>query len=123
MLIYQKRSSCVLTGILSSLDCGLHNLLTDDGSLLVKLDKALYGCIEAAKLWYRHLRSSLESHGFIGNSMDICLFNKTVDGVQITIVAHVDDLMITSLSSALLDDTVSFIERTYKAVKCCLTLG
>eukprot|EP01041_Mallomonas_annulata_P019635 gene19635-39055_t len=59
-------------------------------------------------------RAAFNSHGFIVNPMDICLFNKTVD--QITIVAHVDDL-ITSVSSALLDDTVNFIERTYKAVK------
>eukprot|EP01041_Mallomonas_annulata_P014713 gene14713-31284_t len=67
----------LLAGILTSLDCGLHDLLTDDGSLLVKLvkldklDKALYGCIEAAKLWYRHLRPSLVSHDFIVNPMDI----------------------------------------------------
>eukprot|EP01036_Dinobryon_divergens_P037623 gene37623-49264_t len=52
-------------GILTTLDCTLHDLPTDDGSLLVRLDKALYGCIEAAKLWYRHLRSTLESHGFV----------------------------------------------------------
>eukprot|EP01041_Mallomonas_annulata_P009995 gene9995-20787_t len=52
----------LLSDILTSLDCKMHNLLTNDGSLLVRLDKALYGCIEAAMLWYRHLRSTLESH-------------------------------------------------------------
>jgi hypothetical protein len=35
-----------------------------DGKLLVKLKKALYGCIQSAKLWYLKLQSVLEKLGF-----------------------------------------------------------
>ena len=30
------------------------------GAVTVKLDKALYGCVESAVLWYKNLRSTLE---------------------------------------------------------------
>ena len=41
--------------------------LDKDGSMVVQLDKALYGCVESAKLWYEHLRKTLESLGFVVN--------------------------------------------------------
>ena len=108
----------LLSQILTYLDCSLHDLLTDDGTLYLRLDKALYGCIEAAKLWYKHLRKTLEeSYGFVVfNPMDICLCNKMVGGVQVTIVIHVDDLMVTSVSQALLDATILFIQEKYMKV-------
>jgi hypothetical protein len=35
--------------------------LDKDGTLVVQLDKALYGCVESARLWYDHLRNTLIS--------------------------------------------------------------
>ena len=68
----------------------------DNGTLVVELDKALYGCVEAAKLWYDLLTKQLREYGFEPNPYDPCVLNKTgEDGDQITIVLHVDDLFIT----------------------------
>ena len=67
-----------------------------DGSLLVRLDKALYGCIESAKLWYTEIAGTLARNGFTANPRDICVFNKMVRGKQLTIVVYVDDLKMTS---------------------------
>ena len=33
------------------------------GRIVVKLDKALYGCVESAALWYENLRASLAGLG------------------------------------------------------------
>ncbi len=38
--------------------------VTEDGISVVQLDKALYGCVEAAHLWYLMLREKLEAYGF-----------------------------------------------------------
>jgi hypothetical protein len=40
------------------------NHLAPNGTIVVKLDKALYGCIESAKLWYDDLSSFLLEIGF-----------------------------------------------------------
>ena len=41
--------------------------LMKDGRMVVKLNNALYGCIESAKLWYQQLKGTLEGLGFIPN--------------------------------------------------------
>ncbi len=54
--------------------------------------------------------SVLLADGFVVNPYDHCVFNKYApDGKQITVCFHVDDLMITSVSSKALAE-VSFVE-------------
>ena len=66
-----------------------------NGSILVRLNKALYGCIESAKLWYEEIAGTLQSNGFTANPRDLCVFNKSIKGKQFTIVVYVDDLKMT----------------------------
>jgi hypothetical protein len=57
-----------------------------NGGLIVILNKALYGCIESAKLWYHEIAGTLKTlYGFKTNPRDICIFNKTARNTQITI--------------------------------------
>ena len=37
----------------------------------MKVDKALYGCVESAVLWYKKLRSTLEADGYEVNLYDL----------------------------------------------------
>jgi hypothetical protein len=45
-------------------DNSAKEFLQADGSLLVQLEKALYGPLEAGKLWYELLRDNLRSAGY-----------------------------------------------------------
>ncbi len=68
-----------------------------NGKMWVMLDKALYGCVQSAKLWYKCLRAALESFGFVANPYDECVFNMTRNGQQITVCCYVDDLLCSSV--------------------------
>ena len=48
----------------------------------------------AAILFYKRLRSDLEDMGFEINLYDLCVANKMVNGHQMTICWHVDDLKV-----------------------------
>ena len=74
----------------------LSRYLDHKGRAYVRLKKALYGCIESAKLWYLELRKALESFGYVVNREDKCVFNKTSNGVQTTLCVHVDDILCAS---------------------------
>lgn len=50
-----------------------------DGTTVVRLRCALYGCVQSARLWLEKLRDTLESNSFVSNPYDLCVFNKTVD--------------------------------------------
>ncbi len=61
----------------------------------MKLQKALYRLMRASLLFYRKLHKELEEYGFIVNPYDLCVSNKIVEGgEQLTIIWHVDNLMV-----------------------------
>ena len=56
------------------------------GKLYVKVEKALYGTLDAARIWYDKITGVLLSMGYNRNEVDKCVFNKNVDGVEVTIM-------------------------------------
>ncbi len=66
---------------------------TSNGRVTVKLQKALYGCVQSARAWYDHLSKFLTRIGFEANPVDPRVFNRmTADGKhQLTLAIHVDD--------------------------------
>ena len=62
--------------------------------LYVRVKKALYGMLKSALLFYKKLRKDLESAGFEINQYYPYVANKMINGNQMTIVWHVDDLNI-----------------------------
>jgi hypothetical protein len=86
-----------------------------NGTLVCKLNRALYGCIESARLWYELLRSVLESDGYTANPIDPCVMNKWVDGVQCTVVIYVDDLLFTCVHAYVIDATLEVLRKTFKS--------
>ena len=94
-----------------------------DGTIVMHLDKALYGCLESAKAWYNKLRSDLESIGFVVNPNDQCVFNadKSTSGgkfdEQITVVIHVDDILATSKSELGIEILEEFLIGQYAEIK------
>jgi hypothetical protein len=66
--------------------------------LYLRLQKALYGIMKSALLFYRKLISELNEMGFEVNPYNPCVVNKIVNGSQIKIQWHVDDLMISHSS-------------------------
>ncbi len=62
--------------------------------LYVKMQNALYGFLKSALLFYRKLVAGLESDGFGLNSYNLYVANKVVNGKQMTVCWHVDDLKV-----------------------------
>jgi hypothetical protein len=85
----------------------------NDGSIIVVLKKALYGCIESARLFYENVSKTLLDFGFTKNAYDECVFNKDMYGKQCTIVIHVDDLKISCADSRGVDDVINELKRKY----------
>ena len=89
------------TRILCEIDPSYKKFLPKVGKqeITVKLDKALYGCVQSARLWYNTLSKYMKSIGFQPNPVDVCVFNRTDEsGNQTTVCFHVDDGLATSSS-------------------------
>ena len=96
-MLLDRRLSEMLTGV----DPNSTDFVRQDGCVLVKLNKALYGCKQSGKLWYDRLRKFLESIGFRVNPKDDCVFNCVREGSQVTVGFHVDDILQTGSRSNL----------------------
>ena len=87
-----------------------------DGTIVAKLAKALYGCKQSALLWYDTIAAFFMSEGFTRNSYDKCVFNKMENGVQITILLHVDDSLVTCTNSDMLTALKNAFVKRFKKV-------
>ena len=68
--------------------------------LYMQVLRSIYGCIEAAMLWYELYASTLKGLGFIINPYDRCVANAIIEGKQCTIMWYVDDNKISHMNPA-----------------------
>ena len=78
--------------------------------LYVELLNALYGTLKAALLFYKKLVKDLQSIGFIINPYDFCVANKWINGKQMTIIWHVDDLKISHVDEKELTKIIDWLK-------------
>jgi hypothetical protein len=48
-------------------------VLQNDGGIIVKLLKAMYGCIQTSRLWFNLLTKVLRSVGYVTSETDPCV--------------------------------------------------
>jgi Reverse transcriptase (RNA-dependent DNA polymerase) len=90
--------------------------LDEDGCLYVVLQKAQYGCVESAKLWYDEINRTLHSLGFVSNAKDPCAMNLQRNGHQVTVCLYVDNLLVASIDENDIDWIHQQLELNYVTV-------
>ena len=65
--------------------------------LYMKVQKAPYAMLKSALLFYQKLCKDLENMGFEVNSYNPCVANKMVNGAQMMVTWHIDDLKISHI--------------------------
>ena len=82
--------------------------------MYMELLKALYGTLRAARLFWQKLSKQLiDVWGFTPNKYDDCVVNKTINGHQMTVVWHVDDLKVSHIDSKEVDKFIEQMEQTF----------
>ncbi|KAL7461201.1 hypothetical protein ACHAXS_001624, partial [Conticribra weissflogii] len=85
--------------------------------LYVRLHKAIYGLLKSALLFYRKLRGQLEEYGFTVNPYDPCVANKWLQGRQLTVTWHVDDLKVSHRNSKCVSQVIQWLSSLYGELK------
>ena len=102
------------TKVLVTIDPSYKEFVQDNGTCVVVLKRALYGCVQSAKLWYDKISGELIGMGYKVNKQDMCVLNrKEEDGSQSTLCIHVDDMMITAKSEDQVDKIIAQIGAIY----------
>ena len=82
--------------------------------IYAKAKKAIYGTLRGAILAYNKLvKHMTEDWGFKPNHYDHCTMNKIVNGKQLTVVWHVDDLKISHKEQAVVEAFIDDLNSVY----------
>ena len=92
-VLVHVRIDKTLATILCEIDGVYERFKNLDGTVVVELDKAMYGCIEAARLWYDDLRATFEGMGFTANTEDECVFNRGEGDARTTVLQYPTHVM------------------------------
>jgi hypothetical protein len=119
------RMNGTLMELMAKIDPKLYRkyLIDEKGKkvLYLRLQKALYGMMKSALLFYRKLISELKGMGFEVNPYDPCISNKMINGNQMMVRWHVDNLMIShSSNEAILQFlcTLGYLVGPYEFIVC-----
>jgi hypothetical protein len=88
----------------------------------VKLQKALYGCIRSALLFYLELLNDLDYYGCVLNPYYPCVAKRLVNGKQFTITCHMYDLKLSHVEVKEVDKTIKWLKIMY-GEDICVSLG
>mgnify|MGYP001951138350 CR=1 FL=1 len=81
--------------------------------LYLHVQRAIYGMLQSALLFYEKFVKDLTEYGFKLNPYDPCVANKTVNGEQLTIVWHVDDVKASHEDQKVLDTFGKWVNDKY----------
>lgn len=106
----------VFVDIICEMDASYKSEVRTENSkkvLYVKLQKALYGCVESALLWYDLYSKTLRKLGFCINPYNKCIANKVINGKQCTIAWYVDDNKVSHEDPAVVEEVIQAIEKHF----------
>jgi len=106
-----------LVNIMVNIDSGYAKYRDVKGRILTQIDKAMYGLVQSAKLWYETITGVLKDNGYAPNPMDLCVWNKIVGGDQITIVIYVNDLAISCRNKVEVHKAMDIVKSKFIDIK------
>ena len=77
--------------------------------MIYKLRKSIYGLKQATRQWYLRFDQIVTNHGFKENVVDQCIYIKVSGNSYIFLVLYVDDILLASNDSDMLNETKSFL--------------
>jgi hypothetical protein len=108
-----------MTGEHAELMCEINpDLRRDDqGIIYLRSVKALYGHIEAVRLFFNDLDNTIqEKMGFTQNQYDPCVYNKGDGDEKVTIQVHVDDLKNSPCSKNQIERVIEQLRAVYNEI-------
>ena len=86
------------------------------------LTRGVYGTTIGAALWFEKLTNQLHEWGYRPNPYDGCTWNRMINGKQCTLQFHVDDIAISHVDSAVVENEVEIINEKFKTNTKALTI-
>lgn len=88
--------------------------VVEEKDKVCKLNKAIYGLKKSPKCWYEKFNQFIENEGFKRSLNDYCLYIKEIKIVKLYVLLYVDDLLIFSSDSSVVNGLKGALMRMFK---------
>ena len=120
----------VLRGLIVDMLCELDEekyrsfVTMEKGKKVLRLivHRAMHGLVQSPMLWYKKWRQDIESQGFTVNPCDPCVAKKMVNGKQLTLLWHVDDVKISHMEEKVVTEFINWMKTMYEDENGTLTV-
>ena len=90
-----------------------HGINIDRSTHCLKLEKALYGLVQAARQWWKKFKEVMKEINYTPSPVDPCLFTKIVNGKLSFVIIYVDDGGIFSTKEDI-DEVINALGKVFK---------
>ena len=84
--------------------------------LYMHIIKAIYGLTVSVMPFYKKLVKDLKNYGFVVHPYNPCVANKMVNGEQMTVSWHVDDLKPSHKDNKVNNEFIQWVKDTYRSI-------
>ena len=102
-----------IVDMIVELDAKIEEYRNSNGSIVVELEKCLYGLQEAAKVWYDLISKTLMDAGFTRSEWDKCLFHKKSGDKVVYVVLYVDDMLLSGTDEACVNKEIEVLNSSF----------
>jgi hypothetical protein len=114
--VYMRLDNTV-TSLMCQADPEFNKYVRNDGTSIVRLQKALYGSIQAGLLWYKEISEFLHSQDFKSDPKNPCIFAKLDEAGKTLLSLFVDDLKVITTDEKRAAELHTALLAQYGAVK------
>ena len=75
--------------------------------------QVIYRCIYSALRWYEFYSQSLEKEGFIIHHYDKYVANKTINGIQCTVIWYADDKKVSYIEPKVVSEVIELMKKHF----------
>lgn len=114
--MYMRIDRILAQQIEEAIGVELNDYYDKKGRIYTKIEKAIYGTKEAAKLWYNELTKALQEFGFRRCEAEHCVWIKETNDNKMILLMYVDDILVASMIQSHIDELYDYLINKYKEV-------
>ena len=84
-----------------------------DANKVCKLQRSIYGLVQASRSWNKRFDSVIKAYGFIQTFGEACIYKKVSGSSVAFLILHVDDILLIGNDMEILDSMKGYLNKSF----------
>jgi hypothetical protein len=93
-----------------------------DANKVCKLQRSIYGLVQASRSWNKRFDSVIKTYGFIQTFGEACIYKKASGSSVIFLILYVDDILLIGNDIEFLDNIKGYLNKNFSIKRTSVKL-